>query len=238
MLFFKVFQELLLPSFLSLILMVLGVILFWGFKKKKTGNILLILGILVYYLFSITPAANHLLLPLENQYPQLELEDIKKADKMVLLLGGRESNVLRASEVLRISYLKGGETPVIISGTDPILPNSQEAWGVKQFFINRGIKEKNIIIESQSRNTRENVENLKEFVGNSPFFLVTSAYHMPRAMQEFKKLGVFPIPAPADFKTKSEKYSFLDFIPDPQNLRNSNLAIHEYFASVYYNLSN
>ncbi len=236
MLIFKILQQLLLPSSFVLLLILIGFVLLLVSKKKKLGKILMIAGLLLYYLFSITAVSNYLLLPLESKYLPLGLEDIQRADKIVLLLGGRETDVLRGSEVLRISYLGNQEVKIIISGTDPLLPTSEEALGVKRFFVSRGLSEKNIIIEGQSRNTWENIRNVKEIVEEKPFFLVTSAYHMERAKKEFEKVGANPISAPTDFKIKTEKYNALDFLPDAQNLRKSDLAIHEYLGILWYRL--
>ena len=236
MLFFKILQQLLLPSSFVLLLISIGLVLWLVSKKKKLGKILLIAGVLLYYLFSTTAVSNYLLLPLENKYSPLDLENMQAADKIVLLLGGREADILRGSEVLRISYLGNQEVKIIISGTDPLLPTSEEALGVKRFFVSRGLSEKNIIIEGQSHNTWENIRNVKEIVEEKPFFLVTSAYHMERAKKEFEKVGANPIPAPTDFKIKTEKYNALDFLPDAQNLRKSDLAIHEYLGILWYRL--
>jgi len=234
MLLIKILQQFLVPSTFIIVLIIIGVLI----RKKKVGKIILITGICFYCFFSITPVSDYILSPLEGNYSFLEKERITEADKAVLLLGGRESNVLRGSEILRISHLREHEIKVIISGTDPLLPTSQEALAVKDFFINRGMKEENIIIEGDSRNTWENVRNVKEVVGEKPFFLVTSAYHMERSMREFEKVGSNPIPAPADFKRKPITYNITDFIPNSQNLRKTDLAFHEYFGILYYRLLN
>ena len=236
MLFFKTLQQFLLPSSFVLLLILIGLILLLASKKKKLGKFLVIAGILLYYLFSITPVSNFLLSPLESKYSFLEAEDMQKADKIVLLLGGKEADILRGSEVLRIAHLKDQEVKIIISGTDPLLPTSEEALGVKRFFVARGLEEENIVIEGQSRNTWESIRNVKEIVEEKPFFLVTSAYHMERAKREFEKVEANPIPAPTDFKIKTEKYNALDFLPDAQNLRKSDLAIHEYLGILWYRL--
>jgi len=236
MIFFKILQQLLLPSSFVLLLILIGFVLLLVSKKKKLGKFLLIVGILLYYLFSITPVANYLLSPLENKYSSLKMEDMSRAGKAVLLLGGKEADVLRGSEVLRISHLKKHEVEIIISGTDPLLPTSEEALGIKRFFVNRGLPEENIVIEGKSRNTWENIRNVKEIVGEEPFFLVTSAYHMTRVLREFEKVEANPIPAPTDFKVKTEKYNALDFFPDAQNLRNSDIAVHEYLGILWYEI--
>ncbi|MDP1538639.1 MAG: YdcF family protein [bacterium] len=236
MIFFKILQQLLLPSVFVLVLILIGLVLWLMSKKKKLGKILMIAGLLLYYLFSTTIVSNFLLSPLESKYSPLGIEDMEGVDKVVLLLGGREADVLRGSEVLRISHLRDHEVKIIISGTDPLLSTSEEALAVKRFFINRGLEEENIIIEGRSRNTWENIRNVQEIVQGKPFFLVTSAYHMERAIKEFEKVEANPIPAPTDFKIKTEKYNVLDFLPDSQNLRKSDLALYEYFGILWYRL--
>ncbi len=228
MLFLKIIQILLYPSIFFLLFILLGLI----FKKR----FLIITGLCLYYLFSITFVSDLVLQPLEIAYPMLEEQKMQEADKIVLLLGGRESNTLRSSEVLRISHLTNHEKTIIISGTDPLTPSPEQAQGVRNFFINRGIPPENIIIEGRSRNTWENIQNVKEIVEEKPFFLVTSAFHMKRSEKEFEKIGANPIPAPTNFKRKALDYNILDFLPSSMNLRNSDLAIKEYFGILYYNL--
>lgn len=203
-------------------------------KRRKIGKGLIIAGLLLYYLFLTTVFSDFLISPLESKYSPLIVEDMIKVDRAVLLLGGREADVLSGSEILRIAHTRSHNIKIIISGTDPLLPTSEEALGVKKFFITRGLKEENIIIEGRSRNTWESVRNVKEIVEERPFFLVTSAYHMERAVREFEKVGANPIPTPTDFKTKTEKYTAIYFLPNSQNLRNSDLAFHEYLGILYY----
>ncbi len=233
MFFLKVVQSLIMPSALVPMILLLGLVLLFRKRKAKLGRIIIATGLILYYLFSITPVANLLLLPLERDYQAISLEGIRDAQKVVLLLGGRESDVLRASEVLRIAHLTNHEAVLIISGTDPLNPRSEEALAVRNFFTARGIPADNILIEGQSRNTWQNVRNIKEIVGEEPFFLVTSAYHMKRSVKEFKKVGANPIPAPMDFKTREAKTIF-SYIPSSLSLRNSDLAIHEYFGIIFY----
>jgi len=232
MLFLKILEMFLLPSVFVLVLILIGIILIFRKKRGKLGKILIILGILLYYLFSITPVADSIISPLEKQYQPVQKEELEKADKIVLLLGGKESDVLRASEVLRLYNL---QSAIIISGRDPLSPKIEEAKEVKEFLTERGISAENIILEDKSRNTFESAKNIKEILDDEPFFLVTSAYHLPRAIETFQKARTNPIPAPADFKIE-KNYDILDFFPDAQNLRNSDIALHEYFGILWYRL--
>ncbi|MCL0086732.1 YdcF family protein [Thermodesulfovibrionales bacterium] len=174
-------------------------------------------------------------MPLERQYQQISEKELDRADKIVLLLGGEETNVLRVSEVLRLYFLKKGDIQIIISGKDPIDPENKEAEQVKEYLTKRGVLLENIILENRSRNTFESAKNIKKLIGKEPFFLVTSGYHLPRSMETFKQRGTLPIPAPTDFRIE-KRYDIFDFFPCPRNLRNSNLGIREYFAILFYRL--
>ncbi len=70
---------------------------------------------------------------------------------------------------------------------------------------------------------------LKKIVGNHPFILVTSAYHMPRAMALFTAQHMHPIPAPTQFIGLTQ-LSIKTVIPNASSLFLSDLAIHEYLG--------
>jgi len=232
MIIFKILKAFLLPSVFIFVSLLLGLILSLK-KRKKLGNILIILGIIFYYFFSITLVGDFLLRPLENKYSQLKKEDFQKANIAVLLLGRRETDVLRGIEVLRI--YNNQKIKIIISGTDPLRPEMHEAEKVREFLVERGILPEDIILEDKSKNTRESVKNVKDIISSDSFFLVTSASHMPRAMETFKKAGLNPIPAPTDFKVEKDyNYNIFDFFPS--GFGKSNLAFYEYFGLVFYKI--
>jgi uncharacterized SAM-binding protein YcdF (DUF218 family) len=59
-------------------------------------------------------------------------------------------------------------------------------------------------LEDRSRNTFENAVLSAAMVGvdvKKPWLLVTSAWHMPRAMATFEKAGWNVTPYPVDFRT-------------------------------------
>jgi len=233
MIIYKLLQEFLLPSVFVLFFLILGFLLVNRDRSKK----LLILGIVFYYFFSITPISDLFLSPFENRYRQIQDGEMGKSTKIVLLLGGLETDVLRASEVLRIYYQKtrieNQETKIIVSGRDPLTLTNNEVDSVQGFLEDRGVAPEDIILEDNSRNTAESARCVKEMVGDSPFILVTSAYHMPRSMEAFQKIGANPISAPTDFKVKKD-YAVLDFFPDSRNLKKTDLAFHEYFGIIFY----
>lgn len=241
MVVFKVIQQFMLPSVFVGVFILIGLIL-W---KRKLGKILLIIGFILYYLFSLSPIADFLIYPLENKYSIVTKNDIDQTDTIVLLLGNKESNVLRASEVLRLHSLKSPAFDlemqsrvlfkIIISGSRPLNPEINEAEKVKINLVERGIPENNIILEDASRTTKESAYYIKEMINSKPFFLVTSAYHMPRSMYIFKKAGALPVPAPTDSKVEFI-YTITDIFPNAENLRKTDIAFHEYIGMLYYKI--
>ena len=66
-------------------------------------------------------------------------------------------------------------------------------------------------------------------VGGAPFLLVTSAYHMPRAMLLMRRAGAAPIAAPAGQRAYGTgAVAWRDFVPGSRGLRDTERALHEY----------
>lgn len=235
MLLFKISQSFLSPTIFVFILILVGLILILKKKKEKIGKILITIGLLFYYIFSITPTADLILIPLENQYGQLKEDKLFLTDKIVLLSGSDQ----RLSEVLRIYNeklkLTGEKTKVIISGRNPLSSERNKAEEYKNYLRKQGIPSENIALEEKSENTAESARNIKEILDDEPFFLITSALHMPRSVEVFQKMKTNPIPAPTDFKAE-RNYGILDFFPGVDNFEKSNLALHEYFGILFYRL--
>lgn len=103
-----------------------------------------------------------------------------------------------------------------------------------------------IVLESRSRNTRENAVATRELLaprGVRRILLVTSALHMPRAVALFERQGFDVIAAPADFwyvpagsdgEAPSAWGWILDVLPDAEGLAHSTEALREYLALAYY----
>eukprot|EP00257_Ricinus_communis_P024174 XP_015584322.1 uncharacterized protein LOC107262639 [Ricinus communis] len=75
-----------------------------------------------------------------------------------------------------------------------------------------------VIQENQSRNTLEDASFSKKILEQQhltpPYLLVTSAFHMRRALLIFKKAGINVVPYPAAFSGDGSHVSVDSFIPD------------------------
>ena len=102
-----------------------------------------------------------------------------------------------------------------------------------------GISENKIITESKSRNTMEHAMELVKLFPLEErvrIGIVTSALHMPRTMQAFRrKFSTNAIvPIPVDYIYSPLKYSFKNLIPHSDAFSTSSYAIHEWIGMLWY----
>jgi uncharacterized SAM-binding protein YcdF (DUF218 family) len=83
-------------------------------------------------------------------------------------------------------------------GFDPV-PNAKIMANVASIL---GINDSDMILEPDSKDTKDEAILIQKIVGDNKFILVTTASHMPRSMALFKKRGMQPIPAPIDHAMK------------------------------------
>lgn len=92
----------------------------------------------------------------------------------------------------------------------------------------------NMVIDLNAINTADEAVAVKKILDNEPFYLVTSALHMPRSMTLFLKQGLHPVAAPSDYPFYWERKNFLAmFVPNPGNLAIANNVWHEYMGLIW-----
>ena len=114
-----------------------------------------------------------------------------------------------------------------------------EASVAERFFLNQGIDRDRLLLEGLSRNTAENARlslALANPTTDETWVLVTSAFHMPRAIRSFEVAGWGNLIAwPVDYRTSK----FTDGISWDltRNLEVLNTAIREQVAQLSYRLT-
>ena len=114
-----------------------------------------------------------------------------------------------------------------------------EAQIVSSYFLDAGISPQRLFIEDKARNTAENVTYSKQLVSpelNESWLLITTAFHMPRAMGIFCKQNWKVMPYPVDHQTLPSKL----YQPGFGLLGHANhlkLAMHEWVGLLAYYLS-
>jgi uncharacterized SAM-binding protein YcdF (DUF218 family) len=110
---------------------------------------------------------------------------------------------------------------------------------IARYFVASGVVASGggVSYDDLSRTTRENARFAARLSGSPSVILVTSAYHMPRAVLSFRKEGLSVLPAPTDYKANRSPYTIADFLPTSEAFANSYKALHEYLGLVGYSLA-
>ena len=235
-------------SFFLVILIFL--LLFTNFKKLTIffAKFLLIL----FLFFGYTPLSNFLLNKLEDfikpsKYPVQQL-------KGIVLLGGSFNSGLQSKERNEVSlnssaerltkvleiYNKNPKILILFTGfSNELKPQGwNESDMAKKFFLEQGVRSENLIFESKSRNTFENIIYSKDIIKSNKgtWGLVTSASHMPRSYFGFKRQGLILEPISTDYRTGTSSIFWINF-DIKKGLENWNIILHEVVGISYFKIT-
>ena len=119
---------------------------------------------------------------------------------------------------------------LIVSGGNE-RPGYAPAAGYAELARAFGVAESALVILDDSLDTGDEAVAVANLLGASPFILVTSAYHMPRAMRLMERAGANPIPAPTQQRTDgSGDLNWYEWLPSGGGLRRTEEAVHEYLG--------
>ena len=245
-LFKKIMGTIISPVPICIEILLLGLFLLWFTRKQKIGKIIISIGVISLATLSCNAISNILLRPLEYKYPPLlKLEEIHDVKWIVVLGGGHisdpqipinsqlsDASIARLVEGIRLLNMLS-ESKLILSGGsafDPV-PNAKV---IAEVALAIGVAEQDLVLESVSKDTKDEARLIKKIVGNDRFVLVTSASHMSRSMALFEKLGMQPIPAPTNYWVKKrQRISPGIFFPNSDSLRKAARAFHEYLGLAW-----
>jgi uncharacterized SAM-binding protein YcdF (DUF218 family) len=238
-----------LPLGLALLLMIASRL---AFLKRWAGALALV-AIVVLWVTSTPIFANALAIRLESAYPPVPIALLPTADAIVLLggivgqplppserpdLNDRADRMIEAWRIFR----SGKASAIVVSGGNTPWSSAAkpEAEIIRDYLVEFGVPESAIILESTSRNTHENAVNTAHLLrghGWRSALLVTSAFHMPRAVAAFERAGVGVTPAPTDFHAHYPLAdTVLDFLPNADALAETTSATKEWLGLIYYGL--
>jgi len=231
------------PLPFGMILLLLGV---WKLYQNRitAARRFLVGGVTWISLFSYGPFANLLLHPLESRYSAL----IEVPDEIayIYILGyGHHTNtslsitsqvdkeaIVRLAEGIRLYHALHGKAKLILSGYSGLHDPTPHAIMQQKLAISLGIPKKDIILVPKASDTEEEAEAAKEITRFKPMILVTSAYHMPRAIKWFHHLGLSPYPAPTYHLASVVHPNYLSLFSSDA-LKGSTIAIHEYLGILW-----
>jgi uncharacterized SAM-binding protein YcdF (DUF218 family) len=257
------------PMTISFEMIVFGLVLV-GFSRRRTrekpgkkmmrlrkwagdiGIAAIISGTFFLYLCSIKPISDPLIFTLEKHYPPLRLTyenemSLLNPEFIVVLAGGERSDedkpvTSRLSSSTLARVIEGvhlsrefPETTILFTGSEV------ETKAMSDVMEEMGVDPARLMSESESKDTKDHPLKLKPILGESEFLLVTSGYHMPRAMSLFHGQGLEPTPAACDLWvwprfSETNPYRPENFIPRITSLEKTHYAFHEYMGLTWARL--
>jgi uncharacterized SAM-binding protein YcdF (DUF218 family) len=246
----KVLPLLFLPVSLSLIAALLTLVFI--FKGKRAWSLVsLLTSILVLWVAALPEVAGRLMWSLERQYLPVPTGEIPAAD-CIVVLGGALGSVIyprvnveltdAADRVFQAAalYRAGkGKTIIVAAGNQPWMQDQvPEANLIRDLLQEWGVLPQSVLLDTASVNTRGNAVNAVAFMhqaGCQSSLLVTSSWHMPRAVAAFRVLGVNVTPVSVDVRfVQGDSNSLAGFIPRADALAASSQAILEWMGIWVY----
>jgi len=234
----------------SLILLGLLGIYFW---QKRWGKWLALSSFILLWLLSTAPVRNILATSLEYQYPPYHLNQTLPDNTAIVLLGNgvqerapdyQGKDTLSRFGMMRTVYAahiaKHTHLPIYATGGIPLSGRmTSESSVMKHWLVNFGINTAHIHEEPQANTTWENATFTKDLLERkniNTIILVTSAWHIPRAVWCFEQQGLQVIPAPTDYLTDRANYDVRSFLPRWDRLAESGHILHEYLGLFWYKM--
>ena len=240
----RLLETLILPPASVLILFLAGTLLLgW---RKKIGRTMQVLA-LVWLWLAATPCIGGMLLHSLQSYPALpQTGQRPDAEAIVVLSAGADSigqeyggAVIGPVTLQRLRYgaflQRQYGLPMLVSGGKPT-SNTESMAHLMQQCAAQEFSAKVKWLEERSADTRENARFSAEILkqnGIKKVLLVTTAWHMPRAMACFRDAGIEAIAAPTAFRGEVFA-SWTSFVPHWNGLRDSCLAMHEWGGRLVY----
>ena len=247
----KVVGFFLLPSHILVGLSGLGVVLLWT-RWRSAARYCVGAGVIGLFVIGFSPLGNILLLPLEERFPNKITANPTLVAGIIILGGGISSNlsfhrqqaltneagerILEAAELVQ----RFPDIPVIYSGGSNAIwdEKNSEARMVRKFILPVvKLDPDKVRFETRARNTYENATEVRNIIGEplgDPWFLVTSAYHMPRSMGVFRKAGFNVIPWSTDYRTRGAGDRFRPFAKFSEGVKRVDTAMREWIGLLAY----
>lgn len=236
--------------------LVIGLFLQRFTKRTLLGRRLVLVSTLTLLIFSNKWVALTLYRPLESRYPAIPeftaerpLPPELAGCGYVAILGGGNgysdnvsaNNLLWAPAVARLAegvrILRVlPEAKLIVSGGSPG-PRETHARVMGRAVQAYGIEPARILYVEDARDTEDESRRVAAIAQGRAVAVVTSGWHMPRAMALFRSAGATAVACPTEFLTHGNgPIAYTDFLWDIQSLGLSTLAIRERVGQLWITL--
>lgn len=216
----KIFWDLAHPLSVFLLCLPLGLLLTTSRREgfRRWGRGILVASAIALFFTGALPLGGMMLAELERRFEPLDPPGEAELGGVIVLGGGVDAEMSHRRGLLELNAAgdrilamlelleRYPSLPVVYSGGSGewrrVLGGDADALKFSAYIGPRIAQ--GVILETDSRNTRENAVNTAALIsslgGGKPWILVTSAWHMPRAVGAYRALEVKVIPAPVDYR--------------------------------------
>jgi uncharacterized SAM-binding protein YcdF (DUF218 family) len=211
------------------------------------GRRMLVGATVLLAICGLTPAGTMLLAALENRFPAWEHSN--GAPDGIVVLGGAIEEIISAAHG-EVALNESAERMTAAVDLARRYPRARlvfsggskgfaiaEAIFARRLFDRLGVEPARVELEERSRNTVENATFSKLIAAPKPgerWLLVTSAFHMPRAIGAFRHAGFFAEPYPVDWRTRGPSEPLRPGRSLSDGLRRMDNAVREWFGLLAY----
>ncbi|MBK1645068.1 hypothetical protein CKO25_10470 [Thiocapsa imhoffii] len=222
---------------LALLLLTMG--------RRRVALVAGLIGWIWLTLWSLPIVSGSARAALEAEFPAVPLDRLPSADAIVVLGGAiGPPDAQRPFPTLTDSsdrlwqaarLFRAGKAPMLIlsGGSDPAVSLTSEARAMQIFLSELGVPLEAMVLEGRSRTTLQNAEFSSALLreeGIKRVLLVTSAFHMRRAMDAFEAQGLQALPAAADHAAVPVGAGA--WIPSAGALKNAAFVIKEWIGQT------
>ena len=243
----KFLGNLLMPVPITLLLLLWALLLLLRRKTRWLGVIVVFVATALLFVGSYAPLSNQYIAPFENQTPKYQ-QSYPPIDYIAVLGSWHQSvtdqpvtselnptAIVRLAEGIRIYLLNPG-SKLIFTGfkgvvEDPISYPEK----LRELALALGVPSEDILTFNGPRDTMEEAEVIAANFSGASLVLVTTAVHMPRALNLFHRAGLDPIPAPTEHFSKPFK-GWWNF-PSGKTLQHSEDWAHERLGLLWVKLT-
>jgi uncharacterized SAM-binding protein YcdF (DUF218 family) len=240
------------PSNFLISIGVLGLILLCT-RFTRLASWLIVTSLVLLVIAGLSPLGNALILPLEDRFPPWNPSH-GAPDGIVVLGGAISPGVSEARNAIALDEAaeritataelarRYPDARIIFSGGSGSLlerEGPEAPFAVRQ-LIALGVAHDRITADEQSRNTLENAAYARLLANPKPgerWLLVTSAYHMPRAMSAFRAVDFAVDAYPVDWRTRGTEDLRRGFPTLSEGLRRTDVATREWVGLIVYRLT-
>lgn len=229
----KILSHLMLPpASMALGLLFGGVTALAGLRRL--GVTIALFSALETVVLSVPVVSDALVTPLQQYARDEAARALPCCYSAIVILGGgwNDLRILHGAQL----YRRGISNRIIVSGGDLVSdPASKpEAEGMKRLLILLGVPADAITTEDAARNTAENIANVRAIVGDEPVAMVTSAYHMQRALKLARRGALSAYAFPTDLAPRLNQLAVWDrWLPTIEGLQLSTAALWEYLGIAF-----